>query len=597
MTDTRSRIPIVIITDEGYVLPTLVAITSIVENKADETFLDFFIVTPGLSENSSLSFSIFKSDSVHISFIHEPIDEFKAMHKNPDAKFGGSTHADLIKFRLPYLINEYDKLLYLDGDIIVKEDLSTLYAYDVKDYYVAAVIDTCVLNSDNKHTYSHCVENYFNAGIMLMNLEKMRKDKISEKLIAKKKEINDPQLFLQSTLNLVFDGKVRPLPLRFNVYYDGLIRIKSKYTIDQLNEKYDARYTSIQDIASDAAIIHYCAKKKPWFAADLSLSSEWYDYFLRLKHRYPEAVLFDTAYPNRIEARSANTTKVSVIIPVFNMENYIDESIKSIMNQTLHDIQIICVNDGSEDSTPELLNSYAEDDKRIKIINQPNLGLSAARNTGLAEASGEYVYFFDSDDLLQENALEVLYDHAQKADLHMVLFDGRVFYDNEELEIAFSKYKGSYQRSMDYTGIYSGDELFTQMVQNGDYFVQACLAFYQRQYLTENNLQYRRGILHEDNLFSLQAMLLCKRAGYIHQEFFLRRIREDSIMTKTFTYTNFQGYYISFVEMLLFIIEHHREITDHSIMAAMNRLLHINDMTYRQYMSLPPDKRQEPQFF
>ena len=100
---------------------------------------------------------------------------------------------------------------------------------------------------------------------------------------------------------------------------------------------------------------------------------------------------------------------VSVIIPVFNVEEYLEECINSILRQTLTDIEIICINDGSTDSSPDILKKYAEQDRRITVYSQDNCGLSAARNLGMRAARGRYTYFIDSDDWLERDALRDLY--------------------------------------------------------------------------------------------------------------------------------------------------------------------------------------------
>ena len=91
---------------------------------------------------------------------------------------------------------------------------------------------------------------------------------------------------------------------------------------------------------------------------------------------------------------------LTVIIPVYNVEPYLAEALDCIVGQSFSDMEILCVNDGSTDGSPEILAEYAAADPRIRIIDQENQGLSAARNRGLDEARGEYVYYFDSDDLL-----------------------------------------------------------------------------------------------------------------------------------------------------------------------------------------------------
>lgn len=126
--------------------------------------------------------------------------------------------------------------------------------------------------------------------------------------------------------------------------------------------------------------------------------------------------------------------KVSVIIPVYNTEPYLYECLNSIINQTLKDIEIICVNDGSTDSSLNILEKYAEYDSRIVIFSQENKGQSVARNVGLSAASGEYVYFMDSDDVLSLNAMETLFNHATKDKTDIIYFGADVFYESEELK-------------------------------------------------------------------------------------------------------------------------------------------------------------------
>lgn len=106
--------------------------------------------------------------------------------------------------------------------------------------------------------------------------------------------------------------------------------------------------------------------------------------------------------------------KVSIIVPVYNIEKYLAKCLDSLINQTLKEIEIICVNDGSTDNSAEILNEYAQKDSRIRIINQENAGLSAARNTGINNANGEYIGYVDSDDWVDLNFYENLYNAAKE---------------------------------------------------------------------------------------------------------------------------------------------------------------------------------------
>ena len=120
-------------------------------------------------------------------------------------------------------------------------------------------------------------------------------------------------------------------------------------------------------------------------------------------------------------------TKISVIIPCYNVEKYLDQCLTSVMNQTLRDIEIICVDDGSTDHTLKMLNSYAEQDKRVRVFSQQNQFAGAAWNLGLSRAKGEYLIFLDSNDFLSETLAQDAYTAAVSADADVVLFDAQFF--------------------------------------------------------------------------------------------------------------------------------------------------------------------------
>ena len=112
--------------------------------------------------------------------------------------------------------------------------------------------------------------------------------------------------------------------------------------------------------------------------------------------------------------------KISIIVPIYNVEKYLERCIQSLLNQTLRDIEIIMVDDESPDDCPQLCDIYASQDQRIKVIHKKNEGLGYARNTGLEIASGEYIAFVDSDDYVDINMYEKLYQIAQKNNLDTV---------------------------------------------------------------------------------------------------------------------------------------------------------------------------------
>lgn len=129
-----------------------------------------------------------------------------------------------------------------------------------------------------------------------------------------------------------------------------------------------------------------------------------------------------------------NPPQISVIIPVFNVEKFLPQCLDSVTGQTFADIEIICIDDGSTDKSPEILSRYADRDPRIRIISRTNGGLSAARNAGLKIARGKYIFFIDSDDWIEPNTLEKLFAAAENtgADLTCVHFCAFAETDNDK---------------------------------------------------------------------------------------------------------------------------------------------------------------------
>ena len=217
-------------------------------------------------------------------------------------------------------------------------------------------------------------------------------------------------------------------------------------------------------------------------------------------------------------------TKVSVIIPVFNVEDYLAECLDSIINQTLDDIEIICINDGSTDNSLEILNDFAAKDSRIKVVSQENSGLSASRNHGLKLAEGEYIYFIDSDDFLELTALEELYDISKANDeCDMILFKLINFYDDSYEKFTSKYYEMKFLKKFrnkyfDYKDL--GVKIF-------DVAVSAPGKFFKHDLIKD--LTFPEGLIFEDNLFFTEAFLNSNKIYFYDKHLYHRRIRDNSI--------------------------------------------------------------------
>lgn len=209
--------------------------------------------------------------------------------------------------------------------------------------------------------------------------------------------------------------------------------------------------------------------------------------------------------------------KFSIVVPVYNVEDYLEQCLESLRAQSCQDYEVVCVNDGSTDNSPKLLAEWEERFPQMKVIDRENGGLSAARNTGLKEAKGDYVVFVDSDDWVETMMLSRLANEANGED--MVCFACRRT-DNEK-----------------------SDVLEVEQGNGWDYFNRHALehrevAFvcvwqrcYRRQFLLDNDLWFREGILHEDNQFTPRACLKAQSIKVIPDILYNYRVRPGSIMT------------------------------------------------------------------
>lgn len=219
---------------------------------------------------------------------------------------------------------------------------------------------------------------------------------------------------------------------------------------------------------------------------------------------------------------------VSLVIPAYNVEKYIGQCLDSIVNQTLKNIEIICVNDGSSDNTLSILKQYQSRDDRIIIINQENRGPGAARNAGLEKATGKYFQFIDSDDDLELNALETLFNIAEEKDTDLIIFKFKTYDDETGKTIDSDYYEMPKVRNM------VQDNIFTYKQVKPELFNMAVspIKFYRLDLLKD--IRYPEDIYFEDNVFFLEVMLNSERIYFYDEYLYNRRMRPGSIVTSNF---------------------------------------------------------------
>ena len=222
---------------------------------------------------------------------------------------------------------------------------------------------------------------------------------------------------------------------------------------------------------------------------------------------------------------------VSVVVPVYNVEKWLPDCLDSILAQTLENIEVICVNDASPDGCAAILEDYAARDNRIRVVTlERNSGQGIARNEGLARAKGRYVYFLDSDDMVEPNALEVLVARADADDLEGIVFDSRVIYETPKLAKRFKSTYGIHIGTYD-KGVMKGLDLFEAFVNQYDWTCYVQWQMWRRDYLHENGIKFPDSSLHEDEQFAFEVLVRASRVAFLPEPFFIRRYREGSIMT------------------------------------------------------------------
>lgn len=219
---------------------------------------------------------------------------------------------------------------------------------------------------------------------------------------------------------------------------------------------------------------------------------------------------------------------ISIIIPVYNGEKYINRLIDSITNQDYENYEIIIVNDGSTDKTKDILDNINND--KIKVYHQKNGGASSARNYGIKKSSGKYILFADSDDFYNENLFKKIVPYLEIGEYDLYYFNFNNYYNNNQY---YTEYK--YE---EYEKIIGNNEPF-YMYLNGEYTINLkrfpCNKIYKREIIIKNNVSFPSNQkLAEDMLFNIDYMCNCKNMKYISDALYNYCYNEDSITTKYF---------------------------------------------------------------
>lgn len=241
--------------------------------------------------------------------------------------------------------------------------------------------------------------------------------------------------------------------------------------------------------------------------------------------------------------------KVSVIMPIYNAYDYLRPAIDSVLDQTLRQIELICIDDGSTDNSFELIKEYQKKDERIRIVTETNAGPALARNNGIKRARGEYLAFLDADDFFEPTLLEKLYQTAKERDLDIAITD----YD------IFNSRKASFESAQpaEYENIYEENEVTSKTISPDKIFLStngaAWNKLFRRSFVTEKQITFLQDVkIYEDVYFVVSALSLAERVGKVFEVLLHHRVYSDQARAKTFRkhYSQVLSVYLAMKEFL-----------------------------------------------
>lgn len=227
--------------------------------------------------------------------------------------------------------------------------------------------------------------------------------------------------------------------------------------------------------------------------------------------------------------------KVSVIMPVYNAEKYLRECLDSVLGQTLKEIEVFCINDGSTDGTAAILDEYAARDARVRLLATDHVGAYKARREGLALASGAFIHFMDSDDVLDLDAYRQLVEKAEDENLDQIVFASTVFCESDVTAANLKWAKGlkaHYSVPHDLDGkVMSGMELFGELLRANRFHVGPPLRIIRAETIQEREYGFPEATSRADCYFTPVSLYYARRACAVANCYYRRRVRNDSVST------------------------------------------------------------------
>ena len=201
--------------------------------------------------------------------------------------------------------------------------------------------------------------------------------------------------------------------------------------------------------------------------------------------------------------------RLSVVIPVFKVENYLERCVRSVLDQDYRDLEVILVDDGSPDRCPQICDDLALQDTRVIVVHKKNGGLSSARNAGIERATGDYIAFLDSDDQWVQGLLSIVMNQLVESDARMLMFAANSLYDDGTIYQRVDSLRNDGQFR-----VFTTSEFYQHLIASGDFHESACTKIVRRDFLFSHNLMFKHGIIGEDTEWMFRVMRVVDRIAY-----------------------------------------------------------------------------------
>lgn len=411
------NVPVALSTDGNYLPYLEVVVRSIVAHPQTGN-LDILVFHDGIDADARRGFTDRFKDVGNLSVRFVDVgDAVKSTHFDTYRQVPGGhlTTAALFRTFLPRLLPAYDKIVYLDIDVCVRGDLADLFFHaDLGDCFLAGVRDvglkTFFLNRtdyvEDAALYGFTAwDGYVNSGVVVMNLAAFRaEDALSRRIMAAAVG-HARYLCDQDALNFLCAGRIKPLDDEWNAL-----------TVPPSPESWAEKTNGLPKV------YHYAGGAKPWSHPQCAFADRWWSH-VPLESG---AGLWRKAFGDKERVSIGEGVAASVVLPVFNAESVLAHTLFSYSAQTLGNVEIICVDDGSTDGSREICDRFAAFDPRIRVVSQPHRGAAAAFNRGIAEARGRWLFFGETDGFCRPETLAEMVSAGERDEADVVVAGWRV---------------------------------------------------------------------------------------------------------------------------------------------------------------------------